>query len=112
MDKPEARLKINDIVIMILFIERQKIRSKDLVQGPGVQKTFRLSSHTQEQLNVMPRTMISLIKTYKENETELLKYILYTICSLISIDYSFCFLYFITQSFSKPYEIFLSRDKF
>ena len=40
----------------ILFIERKKIRSKGLVQGPGVQKTFRLSSHTPEQFNVMPRT--------------------------------------------------------
>ena len=30
--------------------------------------------------------------------------LLYTICNLISIDYSFCFLYFITQSFSKPYK--------
>ena len=33
-----------------------KILSKGLVQGPGVQKTFRLSSHTPEQFNVMPRT--------------------------------------------------------
>ena len=39
-----------------MFIERQKIRSKGLVQGPGVQKTFRLLSHTPEQFNVMPRT--------------------------------------------------------
>ena len=38
--------KLNDI-----------IRSKGLVQGPGVQKTFRLSSHTPEQFNVMPRTV-------------------------------------------------------
>ena len=27
-----------------------------MIQGPGVQKTFRLSSHTPEQFNVMPRT--------------------------------------------------------
>ena len=40
----------------LLFIERQKIRSKSLVLGPGVQKIFRLSSHTPEQFNVMPRT--------------------------------------------------------
>ena len=40
----------------ILFIERQKIRSKGLVLGPGARKTFRLSSHTPEQFKVMSRT--------------------------------------------------------
>ena len=29
-----------------------------MVQGPGEQNTFRLSSHTPEQFNVMPRTEI------------------------------------------------------
>ena len=38
------------------LLNDKKIRSKGLVQGPGVQKTFRLSSRTPEQLNVMPRT--------------------------------------------------------
>ena len=31
-----------------------------MVQGPGVQKTFRLSSRTPEQFNVMPRTKIQI----------------------------------------------------
>ena len=44
----------------ILFIERKKIRSKSLVQGPGVQKTFWLSSHTPEQFNVMPSMFYTL----------------------------------------------------
>ena len=43
---------------MLLFIERQKISSKGLVRGLGVHKTFRLSSHTPEQFNVMPRTVM------------------------------------------------------
>ena len=42
----------------ILFIERQKnaqkVWSKDLVH----EKTFRLSTHTPEQFNVMSRTVI------------------------------------------------------
>ena len=34
-------------VLYILFIERQKIRSKSLTQGPGVQKNFTvIESHT------------------------------------------------------------------
>ena len=33
------------IVIILLFIEQKKAL-KYLVQGPGVRKTFRLSSHT------------------------------------------------------------------
>ena len=44
----------------ILFIKRQKIRSKSLVLDlePGAQKkTIRLSSHTPEQFNVMSRTI-------------------------------------------------------
>ena len=40
-----------------------KIGSKCLVQRPCVRKTFRLSSHTQEQFNIMPRTIkVLLIK--------------------------------------------------
>ena len=35
-----------------------------MVQGPGVQKTFRLSSHTPEQFNVMPRTMLKQFQNY------------------------------------------------
>ena len=30
-----------------------------MVQGPGVRKTFRLSSRTPEQFKVMPRTLIT-----------------------------------------------------
>ena len=42
-------------IIVYCLLNDKKIRSKGLVQGPGVQKTFRLSSHTPEQFNIMPR---------------------------------------------------------
>ena len=37
-----------------------------MVQGPGVQKTFRLSSRTPEQFNVMPRTNFNFINILKK----------------------------------------------
>ena len=54
-----------------MFIERYKIRSKGLVQGPGVQKTFRLSNHTPEQFNVMPRTCDSDCDSFNSKVMEM-----------------------------------------
>ena len=39
-----------------------------MVQGPSVQKTIRLSSHTPEQFNVMPRTENKNL--YKRNKLD------------------------------------------
>ena len=47
---------LHNIVIYCLL--NGKKRSKSLVQGPGVQKTFRLSSHAPEQFNVMSMTIV------------------------------------------------------
>ena len=46
--------------LIAVFIERKKIHSKGLVQGPGVHKTFRLSSYTPEQFNVMHRAVFTI----------------------------------------------------
>ena len=54
-----------------MFIERRKIRSKSLVLGPGVEKIFRLSSHTPEQFNVMPRTIkLSVVINNQQIDTQ------------------------------------------
>ena len=56
------RLKI----LILLFLKyhyyvllNDKNTLKSLFQGPGVQKTIRSSSHTPEQFNVMPRTIVN-----------------------------------------------------
>ena len=46
-----------------------KIGSKCLVQRPCVRKTFRLSTHTQEQFNVVSRTVLDILMTFKLSDS-------------------------------------------
>ena len=46
---------------IIFYLTTKKKRSKGLVQGPDVQKTFHLSSHTPEKFNSLSRILINNI---------------------------------------------------
>ena len=65
--------KVSYKAICYCLLNDKKIRSKGLVQGPGVQKTFRLSSRTPEQFNVIPRTFKNLNKGNTTSQTGIIQ---------------------------------------